>query len=115
MIPWARRVRKRGAAPRCLADYMCARCAEDKREADSKERLEARTEAVVEDTLDYIRNIRGNAQLHKCAIMASSQRLRAELRGMRWGPKAEKIPVVTDIRDLGAHLSCAKRPRATTI
>ena len=34
---------------------------------------------------------------------------------MRWGPKAENIPVVTDSRDLGAHLSCAKRPGATTI
>ena len=34
---------------------------------------------------------------------------------MRWGPKGEQIPMVTDIRDLGAHPSCAKRPSATHI
>ena len=49
LIPWARRLRKRGAEPRFLAGDMFARCAEDKREADSKEHLQARTEAVALD------------------------------------------------------------------
>ena len=41
LIPWARRLSKRGAEPRSLADDMFARCAEDNREADLKEHLEA--------------------------------------------------------------------------
>ena len=98
-----------------FADALCARCSANNREADTRDHLKARIEAVIEETLGYIRNSGGDASLHKCAILASSHQLRAELQRMRRGPKGEQIPVVTDIRDLGAHLSCAKRPRATTL
>ena len=91
---------------------MIARCSANNRQADARDHLKARIEAVIEETLKYIKNSGGDA---KCAILASSQQLRAELRRMRWGPTGEHFPVATDIRDLGAHLSCAKRPRATTL
>ena len=115
MVPWARRLRKIGVAPRFLADDMFARCSAPKHVEEPLEHLQALTEAVVEATLDYIKNMGGNAQVRKCAILASSAELRAKLRGMKWGPKEEAIPIVTDARDLGAHLSASKRPRATTL
>ena len=47
---------------------------------DPQEHLMAFTEAVVEDTLAYIKNIGGDAQLHKCAILASTAEVRTRLR-----------------------------------
>ena len=115
MVPWARRLRKRGVSPRFLADDMFARCSTPRHVEDPLEHLLAITEAVVEDTLVYIRNMGGDAQVHKCAILASSPEVRAKLRKCKWGSKREAIPVVTDTRDLGTHLSCARRPRSTTL
>ena len=75
----------------------------------------ALTEAVVEDTLGYTKNVGGDSQLHKCAILASTQEVRARLRKVNWGSKREDIPVVTDARDLGAHISSGKRGKVGDI
>ncbi|MFM7978004.1 MAG: hypothetical protein ACKPKO_01700, partial [Candidatus Fonsibacter sp.] len=70
-----------------MADDMFVRCSAPKNVDDPREHLIALTEAVVEDTLDYIRNIGGDAQLHKRAILASGQDTRAALRRLKWGAK----------------------------
>ena len=72
LITWARRLRAREAEPRFLADDMFARDSANNREADARDHLKARIETVIEDTLDYIRNMGGDAQVHKCAFLASS-------------------------------------------
>ena len=92
MLAWAVRLRKRGATPRYLADDMFARCTAPKNVEYPKECLMQLTEAVVEETLDYIRNIGGDPQLHKCAILASSQNVRARLRKLKWGLKKRAFP-----------------------
>jgi hypothetical protein len=53
--------------------------------------------------------------LHKCAILASSEDVRARLRKLKWGPQNENIPVVTDARDLGAHISSGGRAKLATL
>jgi hypothetical protein len=115
LLAWAARLRKRGATPRYLADDMFARCTSRRNVEDPKECLMALTEAVVEETLDYIKNIRVDPQLHKCAILASTQEVRARLRKVKWGSKREDIPVVTDARDLGAHISSGNRAKSATL
>ena len=96
------------ATPRFLADDMFVRCEAEHPGGEHVEELADKVDAIIEETLHVIRNMGGDAQLHKCAILASNDKLRKKLRGKTWGPERKSIPVAVDIRDLGSHFSCGK-------
>ena len=103
------------ATPRFLADDMFVRCEAEHPGGEHVEELADKVDAIIEETLHFIRNMGGDAQLHKCAILASNDKLRKKLRGKTWGPERKPIPVAVDIRDLGSHFSCGKRPTSKTL
>ena len=96
---WARRIRGMGATPRFLADDMFARCEAEHPGSEHVEDLADKVDAVIEETLHFIRNMGGNAQLHKCAILASDDKLRRRLRGKNWGPGGSRyrLPWTSEI------------------
>ena len=103
------------ATRRFLADNMFVRCEAEHPGSEHVEELADKVDAIIQETLHFIRNMGGDAQLHKCAILASSDKLRKKLRGKTWGPERKPIPIAVDIRDLGSHFSCGKRPTSKTL
>ena len=69
------------ATPRFLADDMFVRCEAEHPGSVHVEELADKVDAVIEETLYFICNMGGDAQLHKCAILASDDKLRRMLRG----------------------------------
>ena len=115
LVIWAGRLREMDATPRFLADDMFVKVSVRKEDAEKHMRVVTKVEEAITETLHFIKNMGGLAQLHKCAVLAGEPAIRTKLRGKRWGPEAEPIPVSVDIRDLGSHFSCGKRPSAKTL
>ena len=69
------------ATPRFLADDMFVRCEAEHPGGEHVEELADKVDAIIEETWYFIRNMGGDAQLHKCAILASNDKLRKKLRG----------------------------------
>ena len=113
---WARRYSGMEATPRFLVDDMFVWCEAEHPGSEHVEDLADKVDAVIEETLHVIRNIGGDAQLHKCAILASDDKLRKRNSGERPGdPSGSQYRLPVDIRDLGSHVSCGKRPTSKTL
>ena len=70
--------------PRFLANDMFVRAESEQAAEDPTEELCQKVDSVIEETLLFIRSMGGGAQPHKCAILASDDKLRKKLRGETW-------------------------------
>ena len=62
-----------------------------------------------ETTLEFNSDMGGRPSPGKSTIVVSAANHRAHLRGRRWGDSNSNIPAKHNMRDLGVHLTLAKR------
>ena len=93
MVIWAGRLREMDATPRFLADDMFVKVSVDKDDPEKHTKVVTKVEEAITETLHFIKNMGGLAQLHKCVFLAGEPAVRSKLRGKRWGPGAEQISV----------------------
>lgn len=77
--------------------------------------LEVRVENGIAETFKFTTAMGGKVQYHKRSLLASTNTMRKRARARQNQTDETRIPIYTDIRDLGSHFSTTKRSRATTL
>ena len=105
--PWVLQMRALRVKPRLLADDMFL-------EAEGEDADEDLNNAV-DETHGHIEDMLAEANMDKSGVMSSDARLRSRLCKRLWGMRRERVKVMRDTRDLGAHLNTVKATRNGTM